>query len=402
RAAGLLEERSGEHAALMALEMGKPLAEGAAESRKCAAGCRYFAANAEAFLRPDPRECDGASAEVRHEPLGPILAIMPWNFPFWQFFRFAAPALMAGNVAILKHAPCTPRCALAIERLLLEAGFPQGVVRNLFLTDDQAARLIADDRLAGVTLTGSTRAASQVARSAGRSLKTMVMELGGSDPFIVLEDAEIDAAVATGVAARCQNGGQSCIAAKRFIVHRSLHDRFLEGLVAGMRSLKMGDPTDPEVRIGPLARRDLRDRLAEQVDRSVACGARVLCGGEVPAGKGWFYPPTVLTNVPEEAPACDEEIFGPVAPVFPFDTDEEALRLANATRYGLGASLWTRSRERAERMVPELEAGAVFINGMVRSDPRLPFGGVKRSGFGRELSREGLLEFVNVKTVWMG
>ncbi len=401
RMADLLESRSAEYADLMAREMGKPLAEGVAEARKCAAACRWFAVQGEALLRSEQRPTDGSRSEVRFEPLGPLLAIMPWNFPFWQFFRFAAPALAAGNVILLKHAPNTPRCALAIERLVLEAGFPEGVVQNLFLSNEQVGRIIADDRLRGVTLTGSTRAGKQVAQAAGRSVKPVVLELGGSDPFILLDDAELAPALEAAVAARCQNSGQSCIAAKRFLVHRSLHEAFLSGLAAGMSALAMGDPTDPGVRIGPLARRDLRDRLASQVEATLEAGARALCGGSAPQRKGWFYPPTVLRDAPEGSPALEEELFGPVAVVIPFDSDEEAVRIANATRYGLGASLWTGDEARALRLTPDIEAGSVFVNGIVRSDPRLPFGGVKESGFGRELSREGILEFVNVKTVWV-
>ncbi len=401
RAAELLDARSGDHAELMAREMGKPVAEGKAESRKAASGCRFYAHEGEALLRAEARDSDGSRAEVRYEPLGPILAIMPWNFPFWQFFRFAAPALAAGNVILLKHAPNTPRCALAIERLILEAGFPEGAVQNLFLTNDQVTRLILDERLRGVTLTGSTRAGRQVAQAAGRGLKPIVLELGGSDPFVILEDADLALALEAAVPARCQNSGQSCIAAKRFLVHRSLHAEFLEGLVAGMSALAMGDPTTPGVRIGPLARRDLRERLAEQVDATLEGGARALCGGRPHPGRGWFYPATVLTDVPESSPAFEDELFGPVGAVIPFDTEEEAVRLANTTRYGLAASLWSRDVARALRLVPEIEAGSVFVNGMVKSDPRLPFGGVKDSGFGRELGREGIMEFVNTKTVWM-
>ncbi len=401
RAADLLDARAGEYGELMAREMGKPVAEGKAESRKAAAGCRFYAQEGEALLHAEPRDSDGSRAEVRHEPLGPILAIMPWNFPFWQFFRFAAPALAAGNVVLLKHAPNTPRCALAIERLILEAGFPEGAVQNLFLTNDQVARLIFDERLRGVSLTGSTRAGRQVAQAAGRGLKPIVLELGGSDPFIVLEDADLALALEAAAPARCQNSGQSCIAAKRFLVHRSLHGEFLRGLVAGMSGLAMGDPTTPGVRIGPLARRDLREKLAEQVETTLAGGGRALCGGKPHPGRGWFYPATVLTDVPEGSPAFEDELFGPVAAVIPFETDEEAVRLANGTRYGLAASLWSRDEARALRLVSEIEAGAVFVNGMVKSDPRLPFGGVKDSGFGRELGREGIMEFVNTKTVWI-
>jgi succinate-semialdehyde dehydrogenase/glutarate-semialdehyde dehydrogenase len=397
-----LEERATELALLMALEMGKPLAEGEAEARKCAWGCRYFAASAATFLAAVPRESDGSAALVRFEPLGPILAIMPWNFPFWQFFRFAAPALMAGNVILLKHAPNTPRCALTIERLVLEGGVPEAVVQNLFLTNEQAARVIADPRVRGVTLTGSTRAGREVAATAGRHLKTMVLELGGSDPFIVLEDADVALAARTGVAARCVNSGQSCIAAKRFLVHASVFEAFRDRFVEGMRRRVVGDPMDRGVDVGPLAREDLRDRLAAQVRATLAAGAEALCGGEVPEGRGFFYPPTVLAGAPPGTPVRDEELFGPVATLIAFTDDEQALAVSNASRYGLAASLWTRDRARAERLIPHLDVGSVFVNGLVKSDPRLPFGGVKDSGFGRELGREGMLEFVNLKTVWIG
>ncbi len=396
-----LERRREELAALMALEMGKPLAQARAEVAKCARGCRYFAEQGGGFLRPDPRPSDGRQAFVSYEPLGPLLAIMPWNYPLWQFYRFAAPALMAGNVVVLKHAPNTPQCALAIERVMLEAGLPRGVVQNVFLSNAQAAGVIADRRVRGVTLTGSTRAGSQVAREAGSRLKPMVMELGGSDPFIVLDDADLSRAIDVGVDARCQNSGQSCIAAKRFLVHDTVLERFQEGLTAALSSRPMGDPTLRETAIGPLARKDLRDKLASQVDASVAAGARILCGGKVPEGKGFYYPATVLTAIPEGSPAAEEELFGPVASVLSFSTDDEAVAQANGTDYGLGASLWTSDPERARALIPRIDAGAVFVNGMVKSDPRLPFGGVKDSGFGRELAREGMHEFVNIKTVWI-
>jgi succinate-semialdehyde dehydrogenase/glutarate-semialdehyde dehydrogenase len=400
-AAELLERRADELAVVMATEMGKPLGEGVGEAKKCAWACRYYAEEAEGFLSDDARPSDGSAAWVRCEPLGQILAVMPWNFPFWQFYRFAAPAVMAGNTVILKHARCTPRSALAIEELMLEAGFPDGVVRSLFLDKDQVAGLIADDRVRGVTLTGSTVAGSQVASAGGRHLKTMVMELGGSDPFVVAHDADLDEAVRTGVVARCQNTGQSCIAAKRFIVHESIFDEFTRRFVEGMEARVMGDPTEPGVDIGPLAGRPARDELARQVADSLAAGARALCGGAAPERKGFFYPPTVLVDVPEGCPAATEELFGPVAVLIPFGSDDDAIRIANATEFGLGASAWTRDPERGRRFAAEIEAGNVFVNGMVKSDPRLPFGGVKASGFGRELSREGILEFVNRKTVWV-
>ena len=400
-AAELLNSRTDQLARLMAVEMGKPLEEGRAEAAKCAWGCRHFAENAARALSDEKRTSDGSKAFVRPEPLGPILAIMPWNFPFWQFYRFAAPALMAGNTVVLKHAPNTPRCALAIESVMQEAGFPSGVVQSLFLDNDQAASVIADRRVRGVTLTGSTRAGSAVAAIAGRHLKTMVLELGGSDPFIVLEDADVDEAARVGVVSRCLNSGQSCIAAKRFLVHRSRYDEFADRLVQGMLARVMGDPTVPDVDLGPLAREDLRERLARQVTDSLSAGAEAKCGAAVPAGNGFFYPPTVLSGVTAGMPAAEEELFGPVAVLVSFRTEKEALELANATRYGLGASVWTTDPDRARRIVADLEAGNVFVNGLVKSDPRLPFGGVKDSGFGRELSREGVLAFVNVKTVWI-
>jgi succinate-semialdehyde dehydrogenase/glutarate-semialdehyde dehydrogenase len=402
RIADLLEERAAELAGVMATEMGKPVAEGRAEAGKCAWVCRYYAEHAAAFLAQVHKESDGAGAWVRHDPLGPILAIMPWNFPFWQFFRFAAPALAAGNVTLLKHSPNTPRCARRIEQLVLQAGLPEGVVRNLFLTDDQAATAIADPRVRGVTFTGSTAGGKQVAAVAGAHMKPIVLELGGSDPFIVFDDADLDRALETAVTSRCLNNGQSCIAAKRFLVQGSVFDDFRDGLVERMRSLVMGDPSEPGVQLGPLARRDLRDRLAEQVTRSIAAGAQALCGGTVPDRDGFYYPATVLVDAPPGSPAATEELFGPVATLFSFETEDDAVAGANATGYGLGAGVWTADRNRAERMIRDIESGAVFVNGLVKSDPRLPFGGVKDSGHGRELGREGMLEFVNRKTVWMG
>jgi len=396
-----LQSRAGEHAAVMALEMGKPLAEGEAEARKCAWVCRYYADEAAGFLAPRPHESDGSEAHVRFDPLGPILAIMPWNFPYWQVFRFAAPALAAGNVALLKHAPNTPRCALEIERLFTEAGAPEGVFQSLFLADEQAAAVIAHEGVRGVTLTGSTRAGRAVASAAGEALKPMVMELGGSDPFIVFADADLDEAVKVGVASRCLNGGQSCIAAKRFLVERQVYDRYVAACVAAMAAKPFGDPQDRGNEIGPMARQDLRDQLARQVERAVAEGAEVRCGGEVPDGEGFFYPPTVLTGLSPGAAAAQEEIFGPVATIYPFDDEDEAVAIANSTPYGLGASLWTSDRARVDRLIPEIDSGSVFVNGLVKSDPRLPFGGVKGSGFGRELARDGIREWVNVKTVWI-
>jgi len=395
-----LEAQSESLARLMALEMGKPLAEGEAEARKCAWACRHFADRAAEYLEPRPRESDGASAAVRYEALGPILAIMPWNFPLWQFFRFAAPALLVGNVILLKHAPNTPACALRIESLLRDSGFPHDAVQNLFLSNEQVARAIADRRVRGVTFTGSTQGGRQVAAVAGSHLKTMVMELGGSDPFLVFADADIDRAVEQGVAARCLNNGQSCIAAKRFLIERGVFERFREEFVERMRSRVLGNPADRAVELGPLAREDLREKLADQVAASVAAGARALCGATVPERDGFFYPATVLDDIPPGAPAARQELFGPVAALWEFASEEEAVALANDSDYGLGASLWTGDADRAARIGPRLEAGSVFVNGIVKSDPRLPFGGIKDSGFGRELGREGMLEFTNRKTVW--
>jgi succinate-semialdehyde dehydrogenase / glutarate-semialdehyde dehydrogenase len=400
RLAALLAVAAPALAQRAAEEMGKPLAEGETEARKCAAGCRWFAQHAPALLAPEKRTAEQGEAQVRFDPLGPVLALMPWNFPFWQVIRATIPALIAGNTVLLKHAPSTPGCARALERLFREAGFAPGAFRSLFLSNPQAAAVIADPRVRGVTLTGSTRAGKEVAALAARALKPCVLELGGSDPFVVFADADLAEAAKTAVLARCQNAGQSCIAAKRFLVERGAYERFVTSLCEGMRARKMGAPTDAGVDLGPLARQDLRDTLAEQVRATLAAGGRVLCGGEVPEGPGWFYPPTVLVDVPPGSPADREELFGPVAVVGAFDSEEQAIAQANGTAYGLGASVWTSDAARAERMATALEAGSVFVNGQVRSDPRLPFGGVKDSGQGRELGLEGLRAFTNVKTVW--
>lgn len=398
--ARLLDERATSLAETMALEMGKPLAEGEAEAKKCAWVCRYYAEESEKFLATKEYESDGSRAYVRYDPLGPILAIMPWNFPLWQVLRFAAPALTAGNVAILKHAPSVPRSALAIAELMRDANAPPGVFQNLFLSDDQAATVIADRRVRGVTLTGSSRAGQAVGAIAGGNLKTMVMELGGSDPFIVFADADLKAAAAAGAQSRCLNSGQSCIAAKRFLVDEAVVDEFAARFTAELEARVVGDPFERDVRVGPLAREDLRDTLARQVSTSVELGARAVFTGSCP-DRGFFYPPTLLTGIEEGMPAHHEELFGPVAVLRPFANEDEAVRIANETAYGLGSSVWTESSERAERLIPQIDAGSVFINGMVKSDPRLPFGGVKDSGFGRELSHDGLLEWVNRKTVWL-
>ena len=402
RAAGrILRERKDAYARTMALEMGKPLAQGVAEAEKCAWVCDYYADEAAAMLADQPRRTDAARSYVRFEALGPVLAIMPWNFPFWQVFRFAAPALAAGNAGILKHAPNVSRCALEIEQVFRDAGLPNGLFRSVFLSNEATAGVIADSRVRAVTLTGSDRAGSQVAERAGRHLKKTVLELGGSDPFIVLEDADLARAATIAADARLQNSGQSCIAAKRFIVADRVAGQFTERLEAEMASRRVGDPLDPATAVGPQARLDLRANLHRQVEESVRRGAQLVLGGRLPDEPGAFYPPTILTAVQPGTPAFDEETFGPVAAVVVARDDADAVRIANASVYGLGASVWTADAARGERIARELETGSVFVNGMVKSDPRLPFGGVKRSGYGRELSEYGLREFVNIKTVWV-
>ncbi len=385
-------------------EMGKLALAGRQEVDKCAGGCRYYAENADAFLRPELVATDEGPhgpvrGEVRFDPLGAILAVMPWNFPFWQVVRFAAPALVAGNVALLKHASNVPRCALALEDVFRRAGAPAGVFQTLLVTAEAVPAIIADGRVAAVTLTGSETAGRRVAAVAGEHLKKVVLELGGSDPFVVLPDADVERAVATAVKARIVNNGQSCIAAKRFIVVEGVYDRFTQGFVAATRALRVGDPMDPATEVGPLATAPLLATLADQVARSVAAGAKALVGGHKLERVGNFYAPTVLADVPRGAPAFAEELFGPVATLLRARDAGEALALANATPFGLGASVWTRDRAAAERFARELECGTVFVNDMVVSDARFPFGGVKASGHGRELGPWGLREFVNVKTV---
>jgi succinate-semialdehyde dehydrogenase/glutarate-semialdehyde dehydrogenase len=400
-AARELRGRKADLARTMALEMGKPVTEGEAEVEKCAWACEFYAERGEAMLAEDHRTTEAWRSYVRFDPLGIVLAIMPWNFPLWQVFRFAAPALMAGNAAVLKHASNVPRCALEIEAVLRAAGLPDGLFRTLLLGAERACALVADPRIRAVTLTGSEQAGSLVAAEAGRALKKTVLELGGSDPFVVLADADLERAARTAADARLVNGGQSCIAAKRFIVVDAIAERFVEKLVAEMGTRRMGDPLDPTTQIGPQARRELRDALHRQVEESIRRGARLVLGGQVPDGPGAFYPPTVLLAVEPGMPAFDEETFGPVAAVVRAADEAEALRLANATSFGLGASLWTADLARAERLAAEFESGVVFVNAQVKSDPRLPFGGVKRSGYGRELSEFGIREFVNVKSVWI-
>ena len=402
RLAALLRERSDRYARLMTLEMGKPITEAKAEIEKCALGCEFFAENAERFLSPEIVKTTAQKSYVAYEPLGIVLAVMPWNFPFWQVIRFAAPAFMAGNAAILKHASNVPQCALAIEEAFRDAGFPDGLLRTLLLAGAQVEPVIADERIRAVTLTGSSATGARIAAAAGRALKKAVLELGGSDPFIVLADADVANAAAIGVRARNQNAGQSCIAAKRFLVADPIGGEFEKRFVAGVEALRIGDPLDAKTQIGPLARADLRDNLERQVKESVRMGARLLTGGKRWGDRGAFYTPTVLADVTPDMPVFAEETFGPVAAIIRARDADEAIELANRTEYGLGANLWTRDTATAERLARRIESGQVFINGMVASDPRLPFGGVKHSGFGRELSAFGIREFVNIQTVWIG
>ncbi len=401
RAAELLEAEKERWGRLMTLEMGKPLAAAVAEAEKCAWACRFYAEHAGEFLAPQPQATGARRSYVRFDPLGVVLAVMPWNFPFWQVFRFAAPALAAGNVGLLKHASNVPQSALALEEICQRAGFPEGCLQALLIEAERVEGVIRDPRVAAVTLTGSDTAGAAVAAVAGSEVKRTVLELGGSDPFVVMPSADLEQAAATAVKARAINNGQSCIAAKRFIVHRDVAEEFERRLVAGMRELEVGDPLEPGTDIGPLATPQVLATLQEQVEGSVAAGARLLLGGRPLPGPGNFYPPTVLADPPADSRVAREETFGPVATVFRVGSLEEAIALANASAYGLAASAWTSDAAEQERLVAELEVGSVFLNAMVKSDPRLPFGGVKRSGYGRELSAFGLREFVNVKAVWM-
>lgn len=401
RLAQILREDSNQLARIATLEMGKPLQQAQAEVEKCAWVCEYYAENAEAFLSPREEPTDAARSYVRYDPLGAILAIMPWNFPYWQVFRCAAPSVMAGNVVVLKHASNVSGVALEIEELFTRAEFPAGIFTTLLIDSDRTETLIADDRIQAITLTGSEPAGRAVAATAGRALKPTVMELGGSDPFIVLADADPQRTAAAAAKARCQNNGQSCIAAKRFLVEAPVAGAFLDALRENMEALHVGDPLQEQTELGPLARRDLYETLARQVDESIEQGAELHCGGHSEHNEATcYYPPTILTNVQPGMPAFDTETFGPVAAVTLVADRDEAIRLANHSQYGLGASVWTSTPAHAEELVARLESGAVFVNEMVKSNPHLPFGGVKHSGYGRELSREGIRAFTNVKSVW--
>ncbi len=401
RAADILEADKNSFARLMTTEMGKPISGAVSEVEKCAWVCRYYAENAKQHLADQIVETNATRSYVHFQPLGPVLAIMPWNFPFWQVFRFAAPALMAGNVGLLKHASNVPQCALAIEEIFQRAGFPDGAFQTLLIGSEAVTQLLKDKRVVAATLTGSEPAGRSVASTAGKQIKKTVLELGGSDPFIVMSSANLEEAASTGVKARTINNGQSCIAAKRFVVAGDIYDEFERRFVEAMKALRVGDPLKESTDIGPLATEQILKDVDEQVRTSVASGAIVLTGGKRIEGEGNFYEPTVLTNIPENAPAYCDEVFGPVAMLFRVADIDEAINLANATTFGLGSSAWTNDAGEQKRFIDELEAGCVFLNGMVASDPRLPFGGIKHSGYGRELSEFGIREFVNVKAVWI-
>jgi len=400
RAAEILEDEAEEFGLLMTSEMGKTLAAATAEAKKCARGCRYYAENAGRFLADEAAELDGR-AFVRYQPIGPILAVMPWNFPFWQVFRFAAPALMAGNVGLLKHASNVPQCALAIEDIIHRAGFPEGAFQTLLIGSDQVQPVIDDPRVRAVTLTGSEGAGRSVGGEAGEEIKPSVLELGGSDPFIVMPSADLEKAVSAAVTSRTLNNGQSCINAKRIIVHEEIADEFERRFVQSMAALKVGDPMEEDTDMGPLATPQILEDVDSQVRESVEAGARVLTGGKPMDGSGNFYPPTIITDIPEASPAYREEIFGPVASLFRARDIDDAIRIANDTSFGLGSSAWTSDPAEQERFVNEIEAGMVYVNRMTESTPEVPFGGVKNSGYGRELSHYGIQEFTNIKTVWI-
>ena len=400
-AAIILEQRKVELSELMTLEMGKPITQAIAEVNKCALGCRFYAEKAAEFLADELVTTDASQSFIRYQPLGVILAVMPWNFPFWQVFRFAAPALMAGNVAVLKHASNVPQCALMLETIFREAGFPEGVFQTLLISGPIASQLMSDRRIKGAALTGSEPAGASLASAAGQEIKKTVLELGGSDPFIVLESADWEQAASVAVFARMQNNGQSCIAAKRFIVAETISDRFFDLLTAKLELLKVGDPTAESTDIGPLATESILQDIEKQVNQTLAAGARLRLGGKRLEQPGYFYLPTLLTDIPPTAPTYREEFFGPVALGFSVPNLEAAIALANDIPFGLGASAWTNDPQEQQQLINGIEAGAVFINSMVKSDPRIPFGGIKRSGIGRELGKMGILEFVNAKTVWI-
>jgi succinate-semialdehyde dehydrogenase / glutarate-semialdehyde dehydrogenase len=401
RTAEILEQRQNDLGRLITTEMGKPVKAAVAEVVKCANTCRYYAGSAEGYLADEHVKTEAHETFIRYEPMGTILAVMPWNFPFWQVFRFAAPALMAGNVAVLKHASNVPQCALAIENAFRDAGFVNDEFQTLLIGSEQVERVIADPRVKAVTLTGSEPAGASVASIAAKHIKKAVLELGGSDPFIVMPSASLDDAVATAVKARIVNNGQSCIAAKRFIVHESIADEFEKRFVAAMKALKVGDPLDESTDIGPLATPRIVDDIEKQVRESVAAGAQLLTGGTRLGEHGNYYAPTVLARIPPDAPAAREETFGPVASLFRVKDLSEAIAVANDSPFGLGASVWTNDRAEADRFIDGIDTGQVFVNAMVASDPRVPFGGTKHSGLGRELGAYGIREFVNVKTVWV-
>ncbi len=401
KAAEILEAEKETLARIMTLEMGKTFRSAVDEAVKCAWACRYYAENAERFLADEPLQTPASRSFIRYQPMGIILVVMPWNYPFWQVFRFIAPGLMAGNVGLLKHASNVPQSALKIEEILLHAGFPEGAFQTLLIGSSKVDRILADPRVAAATLTGSEGAGIEVGSGAGKRIKKVVLELGGSDPFIVMPSANLDEAVTVGVKARVINNGQSCIAAKRFIVAEQIADQFERAFVSQMEKLKLGDPFDEKTDVGPLATPDAVTSLDADIRKSIAAGAKLLTGGKPADLPGNFYLPTVLTNIPKNSPAYGEELFGPVACIFRVKDAGEAIRIANDTRFGLGASAWTNDKNEQELFINELEAGMVFINQMVASDPRVPFGGVKRSGYGRELSTYGIREFTNVKSVWV-
>ena len=402
RAADILKARREELGRLMTLEMGKLKNAALGEVDKCALGCRYYAENGPSFLAEENVPTDAVRSSIRYQPLGVVLAVMPWNFPLWQVFRFAAPGLVAGNSALLKHASNVPQCALAIEEIFREAGFPEGAFQTLLIEGSRASKLLDDPRIAAATLTGSEGAGRSIGEAAGRNIKKVVLELGGSDPFIVMPSADLDKAVKVGVEARIQNAGQSCIAAKRFIVHERVYEEYAQRMAKRFSELRVGDPNDESTEVGPLSSKQVLDDLDDQVRRMVAKGSKVLAGGKRVDRPGFFFQPTLLTDAGPGTPGRDEEIFGPVATLFKVRDAGEALQLANATKFGLGSAAWTRDAAEVRRFTDELQAGQVFINGMVKSDPRLPFGGIKASGHGRELSAIGMREFVNWKTVWIG